>query len=389
MTRERLGTSRRIDTNGDRFGAKVAVWRKNGDGARPAASPPLLAANLSAAPAATISTIMETAPALLALAPPAALDPAAAAARRYAAAARAPATEAGYRRHMAAFMAWCDAHGVDALPAAPATVALYLADQAGHLRPGTLQVRLAAIAVLHRRAGCALEQRAPVLADVWKGIRRSHGTARRGKQALLVEDLKAIVATLPPTLAGKRDKALIMLGWAAALRRTELVSLTLGALTFTSTGLVLRLARSKTDGEGRGRDIAVPRGRHAATCPVAAVTDWVMAAGLSGGPLLRPVDRFGRVGDGPLCDRTVARVVKAAVTRAGERLGLAPAQIRARAVAVAGHSLRAGFVTAAALAGADEWAIMRQTGHRKRESLYQYVRVAALHAAHPATKLDL
>jgi integrase len=172
-----------------------------------------------------------------------------------------------------------------------------------------------------------------------------------------------MVATLDDSLSGRRDRALILLCFAGAFRRSELVSLDVGDLRRCREGLIVTLRRSKTDQEGQGTVKGIPRGQSAATCPVAAVEAWISAAQLRSGPLFRRVYPSGRVGTKPLAAFHLVRVVK----RLAEAVGLDPALY-------AGHSLRAGLATAAAAAGRGERAIMRQTGHRSERSVRRYIR---------------
>src|SRR5262249_39752581 len=154
-------------------------------------------------------------------------------------------------------------------------------------------------------------------------------------------------------LIGARDRALVLLGFAGAFRRSELVGLDMSDLYFNRDGLTITLRRSKTDQEGVGRKIGIPFGANPESCPVRSVQEWLEYAGLAEGPVFRPIDRHGRLGLGRLSGIDVARVVKKLAGRAG-----------LESAKFAGHSLRAGHATAAAIAGASERSIMAQTGHR-------------------------
>lgn len=162
------------------------------------------------------------------------------------------------------------------------------------------------------------------------------------------------------------------------MRRSELVALDVADCLFVPEGLVLRIRRAKSDQEGAGELRAVPAAKDVETCPVKAVKTWLIAAQLSEGPLFRPVDRFGRVGDERLDGRAVARTVKRAISVYGEAQGWPRQRIAQECRRVSGHSLRSGYATSAAKAGAAEWAIMRQTGHKRRESLQPYIRLGTL-----------
>ena len=304
-----------------------------------------------------------------------------AAARSYAAASKAPNTVRAYRSDLADFEDWCAGHGVRAIPASPATIALYLAAlaQAG-AKASTLQRRVSALSQAHQLAGHVPSPTAdPMVRATMAGIRRAHGTAPTQKSALLPAELRQLLASTDPTsLAGARDRALLLLGFAGGFRRSELVSLDVDDLEETEDGLRVQLRRGKTDQEGQGREVGIPRGRTPATCPVRAVQVWRSLAGIAAGPLFRAVSRHGVVSRGRLSDRGVARIVQ----RAAREAGLDPALS-------AGHSLRAGLATSAAAGGASERAIMAQTGHRSVTMVRRYIRSGSLFTENAATYTGL
>ena len=222
-------------------------------------------------------------------------------ARDYAQEAKAANTRRAYRADWRDFTAWCEGHGRTALPAAPETVALYLTDLAGRRKTSTLQRRLSSISQAHQLAGHAAHDsptRHATVRAVWAGIRRAKGTAQAGKAPALTADVRAMVATLPDTLLGLRDRALLLLGFAGAFRRSELVGLDVGDLEAGRAGLAVTLRRSKTDQEGAGRKLGVPYGAHPDTCPVRAVQEWLDASRTARGPALpqRQPARAGAAG---------------------------------------------------------------------------------------------
>jgi site-specific recombinase XerD len=154
--------------------------------------------------------------------------------------------------------AWASNAGLTALPASPETVGLYLATEAARRRPGTLARHLVPITAAHRAAGHQLDTRAPVIRETLTGIKRTHGTSQIGKAPAVVADLETMIEAQPDTLTGLRNRALLLLGFAGALRRSELVGLDVSDLEFTSDGLVLTVRRSKTDQDGQSRRIGVP-----------------------------------------------------------------------------------------------------------------------------------
>jgi integrase len=301
-------------------------------------------------------------------------------ARGYAHQARAHSTRRSYAIAWRDFCQWCADRGLAPLPAAPETVGLYLADQAATHRPATLRLRLVAIGQAHRLQGHSLDPRHPAVREVWAGIRRTHGTAPRQSTAATSEVLRDALRALAqqPGLRPLRDRALLLVGFAAALRRSELVALDAADFRPVPEGVVLTLRRSKTDPDGAGTKVALPHGQHALTCPVRTLTAWRDAAGLSDGAVFVSVTKGGRATTTRLSDRDVARVVKAAVAAAGYD-----------PTGYAGHSLRAGFATSAARAGVPEHAIMQQTRHRSAAVLRGYVRRGGLFRDNAASKVGL
>ncbi len=301
-------------------------------------------------------------------------------ARAFLRASKAPSTLRAYCSDWTHFTIWCEGRKVSFLPSTPETVALYLVALAETHRPATLTRRLTSIAKAHSAAGhpspASLQN--AIVAETLQGIRRTLGTAQPGKTALLTADLVQVLAHLPPGVAGIRDRALLLLGYTGALRRSELAASTLEDLAWVAEGAVLNLPWSKTDQEGQGRKVAIPRGAHRATCPVTALQNWIEAAGIEEGPIFREVDRHGKVGTVAIHRDTVGAIIKRAVGRAGFR-----------EEGFAGHSLRAGFATQAARNGASAFDIMRQTGHRSITTVSRYVRDAQIFRDAPASKLGL
>ena len=306
--------------------------------------------------------------------PPSALD----LAREFARRSKAENTLRGYRADWRDFFAWCESHHVRPLPAAPETVAAYIADCAGRLKVGSIQRRLNAIAEAHKAMGADSPTSAGIVRATLKGIRRTLGTAAVQKAPALTDDVRAMVDVADAGLIGARDRALILLGFAGAFRRSELVGLDVEDCAFGKDGLTVTLRRSKTDQDGSGRKVGIPYGSNPDTCPVRTIQAWIEMAGISGGPLFRSINRHGQGQVGRLAPIDVARVVKKLAVRAG----FDPARY-------AGHSLRAGHATAAAIAGASERSIMNQTGHRSVQMVRRYIREGSLFRENSAGKLGL
>jgi integrase len=308
-------------------------------------------------------------------------------------------TRRAYKTDWADFTSWCDDHDLASLPAAPQSVSLYLADRADILKVSTLQRRLTAVSQAHQGAGEHLDTRHPAIKETWAGIKRVHGTAQKGKAPVVTADVRAMVATLDDKkLIGIRDRALLLVGFAGALRRSELVGLDVGAgqptdgqgyVEFTSDGLIVTLTRSKADQEGQGAVVGVPYGSVPSTCPVRALKAWLAASGIEEGPIFRGITRHGRMGETRLTNRVVALVVKRTVKAAQIARGADPAAAEALARDVAGHSLRAGLVTSAAARGETEGDIMRQTRHKRADTMRKYVRLGSLFERNVAARVGL
>ena len=288
--------------------------------------------------------------------------------RAFASAATSENTRRAYARQWAAFAAWCGASRLEALPANPATVALYVSHLAELGRKvATIEQAVAAISAAHGVAGHPSPREDAKLRMVLRGIRRTVGAAQREAAPVLASHLRSMLEALPASLLGQRDATLLLVGFSGAFRRSELVALTVGDVAFTADGLEVTLRRSKTDQEARGRLVAIPYSGAPDLCPVRALKMWLEAAGIVEGPLFREVTRHGRVESAPLTGRSLSRIVKRAAAAAG-----------LEAATFSGHSLRAGFVTQAKIKGRAEDAIMRQTGHRSVAMVRKYDRRANL-----------
>jgi site-specific recombinase XerD len=297
-------------------------------------------------------------------------------AAEYVEASVAPNTRRAYAGDWSRFAAWCAGHGACALPADGATLALYLTDLAQKgAKVSTLTRALAAISVQHRDNGHDSPRSDRRVAAVLAGIRRTVGVAATKKAPLTVEALRTVVQALPVGMAGVRDRAVLLLGFAAALRRSEIVALDVGDLEFTTDGVKVTIRRSKTDQDGEGRVVGVPHGRKD-TCPVRAVRAWLDASGIVEGAVFRRINKAGRVEGGQgLTDQVIATIVKCACQAAGVEGDFS------------GHSLRAGLATSAAKAGKGLDAIMRQTGHKSEHVARGYIRLATVFDANAADGL--
>lgn len=303
--------------------------------------------------------------------------------RAYQRASKADATVKAYKGDAVVFQAWCARYGFRSLPASPEAVAGFLVAEAEAGRSAsTVGRRCAAIRYAHKLAGKPDPTDDEAVRSTMKGIRRRVGVAPKRKAAATAEILAAALMRIPDTLAGKRDRALLALGFAGAFRRSELVALDVADLSEHADGLRVRVRRSKTDQEGAGIEKAIPHGRFIR--PVALVREWLDAAGISEGPVFRPVSRSGRV-RGHIRRETSDDVGTSRVPSSPPRLTTqAVADIIKRHLEAAGldpalfgaHSLRAGFITTAAERGADLARIMDVSGHRDPRTVVGYIRRA-------------
>ena len=322
----------------------------------------------------------------------------------YRAAAHAPNTTRAYDADWRHFAAWCERQAVEPLPAPPRAVARYLTalvdgarapDGTWVERPrslATLARRLATIRQYHRAAGHAFDGRDPVLRDTWRGIQRAHAAPPRNKVPTVTEILRSWLRALPDTTAGIRDRALLLIGFAGAFRRSELVAIDVADCAWHTDGLIIMVPASPSTPNGPSVEIGLPYGAHAETCPIRALAHWLAIADIGEGPLFRPVTRHGSILPQRLSDRAVALVIKRTVeaardtARAQGNAVLADSLDPAR---FAGHSLRAGFIVSAAAAGVSERDIMRHTRHKRADTLLKYVQHAALFRRNAAAQVGL
>ena len=282
---------------------------------------------------------------------------------RFAAASKAANTKLAYAADWADFVAWCGERGAQPLPCPPGLLCGYLSALATRgLRASTIRRRASGIAAIHRQAGHEMPPtNSEAVKQVLRGIRRSLGVAPVKKAPATAELVRAMMDACPSTLIGLRDRALFAVGLAGAFRRSELLALQVEDLTWVAEGLRIRIARSKTDQEGRGQSVAIPHG--ARIRPVEALREWLDAAGITDGPVFRAVSKGGTVAATPLSGDGYVRAIK----RRAAAAGFDPAEL-------AGHSLRSGFMTSAAGGGASLAKMMEVSRHRSVDVAMGYVR---------------
>lgn len=299
-------------------------------------------------------------------------------AQQYILHAKANNTIKSYKSDWKDFTAYCKREKVSSLTADASTVINYVADMAETKKVSTIIRRLSSISQAHQAAGCGSPTFSFGVKAVVKGIKKTKGTLPNKKTAAVIEDIRAMVDTLDGKLIGLRDRALLLVGFAGAFRRSELVAIEMDDVEFNREGLTIMMLQSKTDQEGQGYKKGIPYGSHPDTCPVRSLQDWLQAGKITTGPLFRRVNRHGQVGPAALTDSSVALIVKKVAKAAGldERK-------------YSGHSLRAGLITTAANRGVDERSIMKQSGHKSLTVMRGYIQDATLFKNNAATHVGL
>ncbi|MDA8251355.1 MAG: site-specific integrase [Rhodospirillales bacterium] len=311
-----------------------------------------------------------------------------AAAADYAGDAISDATRSACLRDWAEFSTWCRGNGADPsdLPVNPVLVAAWLATLAATHGSSALGRRVAAIAWHHRRRGILFTAAHPVICETLSGIRRAHPRPVRPAAALTSVEIKQLIATCPSDLAGIRDRALLLVGFAGAFRRSELVAIDHAHLRFDANGVTIRIPRSKRDQEGKGADVTLPRmrgedtGAVRDTCPVRALEIWLSRAKIRRGPVFRGITRHGT-----LEDRLSPGGVRIILLR---RAALANLTVHP-SERLSPHGLRAGLITEAYLAGAPDEQVAAHTRHGDLSTMRGYRRRARITADNPARLLDL
>lgn len=312
---------------------------------------------------------------------------------RYVEAARAANTVRGYRADWTDFTTWCAEHGHAPLPADPATLTGYLTALAARgLKVGTLSRRLSAITFAHTVHDLPDPTTNARVLAVWEGIRRTHTTPPVQALPLMPPQLYDVLDAQPttrtwasatrepePDLAGLRDRALLLIGFVTALRRSELAALDVDHLDEHPRGLVATIGRSKTNQTGAQPElVVVPHGVNPVRCPVTTLRTWLDAADITTGPVFRPVSKGNHALHRRLHPESVNTLIRNAIHRTG-----------IEASGYSAHSLRAGFVTHAHLRGATDHAIAHQTRHRSLATLSGYVRIHTAWDDNAATQLGL
>jgi len=280
------------------------------------------------------------------------------------------ATWKAYRSDWRAFSEWCELQNVQAIPSNPETVAAYIASQMHRGRKAASIARsVAAISCAHETAGHLPPGKTKIVQNALASVRRTIGTAQTKKAPATADKIAAMLALCPDTVKGKRDRAILSLGFAGAFRRSELVALNVSDIQEMEGGAKVTIRRSKTDQEGAGQTIGILEGSRLR--PLSSVKAWLDAAQITDGLLFQRLSKGGKL-LGPMTPDAIAVLVK----NYAKQAGFDPSQF-------SGHSLRAGFITSGAEAGNDALRIAEVSRHKSLDVLRGYVRRANLLKDHP------
>ena len=281
-------------------------------------------------------------------------------------------TVRAYKSDFKDFGIFCSQNGFKSLPSEPKIVSLYLTHlSTKDAKMSTLKRRLVSIGVIHKLKGHYLDTKHPSIIENIMGIKRRKGSHQKGKEPMLISNLKAIINVIDQQnkedIKKFRDRSIILIGFSGGFRRNEIVSLNLDDLDFVPEGLKINIRRSKTDQFGEGLVKALPYFDNSHYCPVVSLKKWIEISNITSGPLFRRFSRGSKLSENRLTDQTVALLIKKYL----KLIGL-------DSKSYSGHSLRSGFATSAAESGAEERSIMAMTGHKSTEMVRRYIKEANL-----------
>ena len=277
-----------------------------------------------------------------------------------------------YKSDFHDFGLFCVKNGFDSLPSNPKTVSLYLTYlSTNNIKISTIKRRLVSIGVVHKTKGFYLDTKHPAIMENLFGIKRRKGVKQKGKKPLLISNLKQIINVIDEINTSKekisRDKAIILLGFGGGFRRNELISLDYDDLEFVDEGLKINIKKSKTDQYGEGIIKALPYFDNSRYCPVRSIQNWLKVSKIKKNAVFRKFYKGMKLSNNRLSDQSVALLIKYYLEKAG-----------IDSSDYSGHSLRSGFATTAAEAGAEERSIMNMTGHKSTEMVRRYIKEASL-----------
>ena len=296
---------------------------------------------------------------------------------------KAPNTIRAYQSDFSDFRLFCAKNGFRSIPTEPKIVSLYLTHlSTNEAKMSTLKRRLVSIGVIHKLKGHYLDTKHPSIIENIMGIKRRKGSIQRGKKPLLISNLKKLINVIDEQdneeIKKLRDRSIILIGFSGGFRRNEIVALDYEDLDFVSEGLKIDIKRSKTDQFGEGTKKALPYFDNSQYCPVVSLQKWIKISNISSGPLFRRFSKGSKLSENRLTDQTVALIIKSYLQLAG-----------VDSTNYSGHSLRSGFATSAAEAGAEERSIMAMTGHKSTEMVRRYIKEANLFKNNALNKIKI
>ena len=281
-------------------------------------------------------------------------------------------TVRAYKSDFEDFGLFCVKNGFKNLPSEPKIVALYLTHLSSkEAKISTIKRRLVSIGVIHKMKGHYLDTKHPIIIENLMGIKRRKGTIQKSKKPLLINDLKQIIDVInkenEPDIKKLRNKAILLIGFSGGFRRNEIVSLDLEDIEFVFEGVKIVLKKSKTDQFGEGTVKGIPHFENSLYCPVSNLKRWINMSKIKKGPIFVKFVKGSKLTTQRLTDQSVALIIKDYLLKAG-----------IDNKNYSGHSLRSGFATSAAEAGAEERSIMTMTGHKSTEMVRRYIKEANL-----------
>ena len=292
-------------------------------------------------------------------------------------------TVRAYKSDFKDFCLFCAQNGFKSLPSEPKIVSLYLTYlSTKDAKMSTLKRRLVSIGVIHKLKGFYLDTKHPSIIENIMGIKRRKGSIQKGKKPILISNLKVLINVIDEKINEEikklRDRTIILIGFSGGFRRNEIVSLDYDDLDFVPEGVKIDIRRSKTDQLGEGSVKALPYFDNPKYCPVMSLKKWISISEINSGSLFRRFLKGSKLSEKRLTDQTVALLIK-------EYLQLAGIDSKN----YSGHSLRSGFATSAAEAGAEERSIMAMTGHKSTEMVRRYIKEANLFKNNALNKIKI
>ena len=292
-------------------------------------------------------------------------------------------TVRAYKSDFKDFGLFCAQNGFKSLPSEPKIVSLYLTFlSTKDAKISTLKRRLVSIGVIHKLKGFYLDTKHPSIIENIMGIKRRKGSIQKSKKPILINNLKVLINVIDEKINEEikklRDRTIILIGFSGGFRRNEIVSLDYDDLDFVPEGVKIHIRRSKTDQFGEGSVKALPYFDKPRYCPVVSLKKWISISKNNSGPLFRRFLKGSKLSEKRLTDQTVALLIK-------EYLQLAGIDSKN----YSGHSLRSGFATSAAEAGAEERSIMAMTGHKSTEMVRRYIKEANLFKNNALNKIKI